>query len=89
MKESIALLQIKDTNELDQIDFKEGPLRSFLAQRHPHWLQKIVDRQYRHWRDTQTGKLLQAGSAGHDCQRTAALRRSRPDTRTGPLQKPA
>jgi len=52
MKESIGLLQIKDTNELDQIDFKEGPLRSFLAQRHPHWLQKIVDRQLRHWRDT-------------------------------------
>jgi hypothetical protein len=52
MKESIALLQIKDTNELDQIDFKEGLLRSFLAQRHPHWLQQIVDRQLRHWRDT-------------------------------------
>ena len=57
--ESMELLKIKDTSELEQIDFKEGPLRSFLAQRHPRWLQQIVDRQLRHWRDTKPESFFQ------------------------------
>jgi len=52
IQECMELLHIKNTNELVQFDSQEGPLRSFLAQRHPHWLQQIVDRQLTHWRDT-------------------------------------
>lgn len=46
-----SLLKIKNTTELNQMDSTQGFMKMFLAQRHPSWLQQIVDRQLLRWRN--------------------------------------
>lgn len=49
IKECATMLEITDTRELDQIDFRDETLRNFLSQTHPRWLHEIVQRQLLHW----------------------------------------
>lgn len=51
------LLEISEIEELDQIDANDLWLRSFFAQRHPTWLQAIVDRQLDHWKQHKPQKF--------------------------------
>jgi hypothetical protein len=72
LEECVALLSVKDTIELDQIDFTDAGLQSFFAQRHPGWLQAIADRQIDHWRRHKPDKffrLAPVNFAGRDVSR--------------------
>lgn len=61
-QECSALLTIAETVELDQIDFCDEDLQTFFAQKHPHWLQTIVDRQINHWNLHKPDKFFRLAS---------------------------
>ena len=47
--ECAEILHCHDTSTLDRFDMGDHSLRSFFAQQHPEWLQKIADRQILQW----------------------------------------
>ncbi len=74
-QECLPFLSIKETDELDQIDFTDEGLRSFFAQRHPAWLQAIADRQIAHWQQHKPDKFFRLApteAAGSDIPRSVA-----------------
>lgn len=56
-EECAQLLKITETLELDQVDFTDDTLQRFLNQKHPGWLQEVVDRQIAHWREQKPEKF--------------------------------
>lgn len=58
-----SLLKIKNTNELNQMDSTKGFMKLFFAQKHPTWLQQIVDRQLMRWRDNRPSSFFRLASS--------------------------
>lgn len=56
--ECSAILEITDTAELDQVDYEDETLRTLFMQKHPRWLQEIIDRQILHWRNNKPDKFF-------------------------------
>lgn len=69
-RECDELLHSFEGEELDQLDNDEDGLRELLAQKHPKWLQTIMNRQIQHWRNHKPEKyfrlapVIEAGGEG-------------------------
>ncbi len=76
-QECLSLMVITDTEELDQIDFSDEGIQSYLALDHPTWLKLIVDRQISHWKKNKPDKffrlapLEETGQDIHRCVETS------------------
>jgi len=49
LEESAEMLHPDCCNDPDPVEFADEVLRRFLAQKHPAWLQRILERQLRYW----------------------------------------
>jgi len=63
MEECVSILYVRETAELDQIDFTDHGLQSFFTQRHPDWLQAIANQQICHWERHKPEKFFRLAPA--------------------------